>query len=69
MYSSRFVRVISALIVAVALPASGFGQTGSSAISGFVQSSRNLVRRRVQDRIGASTSFFTLSSESRLPRG
>jgi Carboxypeptidase regulatory-like domain/TonB-dependent Receptor Plug Domain len=37
MYSSRFVRVISALIVAVALPASGFGQTGSSAISGFVK--------------------------------
>src|SRR6476619_7811765 len=37
MYSSRFVRVISALIVAVALPASGFAQTGSSAISGFVK--------------------------------
>ena len=30
-------RVISALIVAVALPASGFGQTGSSAILGFVK--------------------------------
>ena len=25
------------------------------------------MRRRVQDRIGASTSFFTLSSESRFP--